>query len=93
MATSVRVSEQDLLDALAASIQGHAPADAKTTSELVDETGIARTTLVEALRALHKQGRLVPHQVKRMGFDGKLKPVPAYTILPPPKAAKKKAKR
>lgn len=81
MATSVRITETELLEALAEATKG-GPDDARTTMELVEQTGQTRTTVTEALRALHRQGRLVVHQVKRQGFDGKYRPVSAYTILP-----------
>lgn len=82
MAAGVRITEAELFAAIAEASSGKDPADAKTTTEIAEETGQCRTYVVEALRALHKQGRLVAHHVKRAGYDGKMRPVSAFTILP-----------
>lgn len=86
MATELRITQDEILATLAEATSGKGPGNAKTTTELQEEMGICRTYVVAALRELHKQGRLVPHQVRRAGYDGKLRPVTAFTILP----AKKK---
>jgi hypothetical protein len=37
---------------------------------------------MEALRKLARQNRLLVYQVKRVGIDGRLRPVPAYAVKP-----------
>lgn len=82
----MRITQSEILETLAAALKSDAPEDARTIRELMRETGEDRSKITEALRALHEEGRLRSYQVKREGFDGKMRPVPAYTILP----AKKK---
>lgn len=82
MASSLSITEAELLDALASAARGDAPEEARTTQELADEAGVPARKVNAALRALHRQGRLVSHRVIRVGVDGRLAPVPAYTILP-----------
>lgn len=80
MANSIAITEAELLDALAAAVHDNAPAEARTARELADELGVALHRVNEALRALHRQGRVVPHRVYRIGVDGRNTPVPAYTV-------------
>ena len=88
MATSLTVTTQDLLDALASAT--NAPEEARTVPELARATGIAEKRVREALRAYQAQGRLGVHRVVRPAIDGRQSRVAAYTIAPAPKA---KAKR
>jgi hypothetical protein len=80
MDTSLGITAAEIIDALTTS--SREPEDAKTVNELVDEHGVCKTTMMEALRKLQKEQRLIVHQVMRVGIDGRRRPVPAYTVLP-----------
>ena len=82
MATIVRITEAEILNALAAAASGNAPSEAKTMTELQDETGVSPLKVQRALKEYQKQGRLAAHRVQRAAIDGTLRWVPAYTILP-----------
>jgi hypothetical protein len=84
--SGVRITEAELLDALAEANVGDGPEDARTLNELIAEHGIARDRMLAALHVCRSQGRLVVHQVSRETLLGRRTRVPAYTILP----AKKK---
>lgn len=89
MATAVTITEQELLDALVASVSGDAPEDARTVQEMVaaSEERLSENRVRKALKAFMAQGRLRVHTVIRPAMDGRLAKVPAYTIRP---AGKKK---
>lgn len=80
MASHLSVTTEELLAALVD--ESSAPENARTTVEIMEETGLCRKTVTQALRRIHREGRLVAHQVKRTSFDGKTRPVSAYTVLP-----------
>lgn len=79
---TVRITEAEILDALAAAAPGNGPEDARTLGELRAETGLSRERLLAALHACRKAGRLVVHQVYRETLLGRRARVPAYTITP-----------
>jgi len=83
---SVVVTEADLLEALATAQRG--AAEGQTAVEMAEATGIAHKRVIMALRAMQKEGRLQVQYGKRLGIDGRLKPVPLYTILAKKKGAK-----
>lgn len=77
---SVRVTESDLLDALASAFTSTAPEDARTVQQMATETGWAVWQVQKALRALHAAGRLACYRVPYVGIDGRRGKIPAYTI-------------
>jgi hypothetical protein len=77
---SISVTESELLDALA-SAQRVQP-DGQTVTEMADATGVDRRKVLNALRVIHKEGRLQVRQAHRLGINGRAQPVPVYTILP-----------
>jgi hypothetical protein len=81
------VTEADLLDALATA--STAPEDARTAQELATSHGVVLSRVQKALRALHVQGRLQCHHKQTVYMDGRRGRVPAYTILPAPKAKRR----
>lgn len=81
MAPVVRVTTQDLLDALVTAT--NAPEDARTVRELSDEHGMTERAVRNALRVFQAQGRLTVHRVFRAALDGRNSQVAAYTIAPP----------
>lgn len=81
-----RVTESELLDALAKAAGGSAPEDARTMQELADAAGCSRRKVQDTLRMFQTQGRLRVHRVRRTRLDGVVQPVPAYTILPAKRA-------
>lgn len=82
MASRVEITTAEILDALAVSRRPNDPEGAKTIQELMRETGFEKTKVTSGVRRLWLRGRVVVHQVLRAGMDGKMRPVPAYTILP-----------
>lgn len=87
MSARLVVTEADLLDALATA--STAPTDARTAQQMAAETGRHLWQVQKALRALHVQGRLRTYRVPHVGIDGRRGMVPAYTILPRPKAKRR----
>lgn len=83
---AIRVTEADLLDALAAASKGTAPSDARTAQEMADAAGITAPRVRKALRQLQAQGRLATHHVRRLDLSGRPQTLPGYTILPVKKA-------
>ncbi len=77
---SERITEAELLDALAEATAGNGPDDARTLHELMGETGIPRDRMLSALRLCRAKGRLVVHSVWRESILGRRVRVPAYTI-------------
>ena len=78
----MKISEAELLDALASASRGVGPEDARTVAEIREDTGFSREKVMAALHASRKAGRLVLHHVERVGIDGRRARVPAYTITP-----------
>lgn len=76
------ITEQEILDALAASLRGSGPAEAKTVLEIAAQTGISEKRARTALQRLKAQGRLQVHRVLRPRLDDTMFPTSAYTILP-----------
>ncbi len=83
---SQKITEAELLEALAEATTGDGPEDARTLLELVGDTGFSPNRVRAALRACHTAGRLVVHYVCRRNIIGQRARVPAYTI----NAAKKR---
>lgn len=81
MEAVMRITESELLDALAAAMPESEP-DAMTVPELAVAHGVAEKRLRAALKVLATAGRLRHHRVMRPTLDGRHAPVPAYTILP-----------
>lgn len=80
--SGIRITEAELLDALAQANVGDGPEDARTLNELIAEHKISRERMLAALHVCRAQGRLVVHQVYRESLLGRRAPVPAYTVLP-----------
>lgn len=82
MAGSVTITQAEILEALAqaATSVTDAPDEAKTAHELAAESSVPHHRVMQGLRELHRQGRLVPHRVRRLGIDGRNALVTAYTI-------------
>ena len=78
----VKITEQELFEALAAAGRGTSPDEAKTANELAEESGITHKAARSALMALKKQGRLVIHTVTREALDGRACRIAGYTITP-----------
>lgn len=77
----------ELHAALAEAAEGTAPEGARTVAELVAELELPEKRVRAALRALHAEGRLRVHRVKRARLDGQRATVPAYTIVPAPRSS------
>lgn len=77
-----RVTESDLLDALAAAASGDGPDDARTAQEMADDAGISVPRVRRALQQLARAGRLESHRVRRPDLSGRVQLLPAYTIRP-----------
>jgi hypothetical protein len=87
------ITETELLDALAQAVVGNGPADARTSAEIRQATGLSEKRVVGALHVLANQGRLQVHRVARRALDGRTIVVPAYTITPAPSTRGTAAKR
>ena len=74
----MRISEADLLDALA--LATVAPAEAKTTAELASELGCSRDTVLAGIRRLASRGCLVVHRKQVSDVIGRPQWCPAYTV-------------
>jgi hypothetical protein len=85
----MRITESELLDALAAATKSEAPEDAMTVKQLAVAGKVPTSRIVKTLHALHAEGRLIPHRVPYVGIDGRNTTVPAYTILPAKKARRR----
>lgn len=77
---SVTITAEDILNALVTA--STAPEDARTMSEIRQETGIGEKRLRAALVTIRDEGRLQVHRVVRRDLSGKPQQVPAYTIAP-----------
>jgi hypothetical protein len=83
---SVTISQQELLDALAAATQ--APEDAMTAEEIAAFANCSTGKVHQCLKAFARDGRLQLHQTIRRRIDGRAQKVPAYSIVPAKKAKK-----
>ena len=79
---TVKITERELLDAIALASRGDAPEDARTVAELCEETGRRGEAVRQALRKLQAQGRLVLHHREARNIAGRRVSLPAYTVLP-----------
>lgn len=75
-----RITEAELLEALARATTSDAPSDARTGPELQKAMGVGEKKLRAALKALAAEGRLQIHRVLRQSVDGRTVPVQGYTI-------------
>lgn len=82
MAQRVSITENDILEALAAATSGRGPDVARTVPELVETTGLSARHVRSALKLYARQGRLEVYRVMRPRVDGPLAPAPAYTVKP-----------
>jgi transcription initiation factor IIE alpha subunit len=78
----VKITEQELIDALALAVGNRGPEEAQTQEEIARASGINVKRVRDAMRGLQAQGRLVVHRVMRPRLDGVLVPVTAFTIRP-----------
>lgn len=76
------ITQNELLEALAAAVPSGGPADARTVGEMSAETGLQEFKIRQALKILLTQQRLTAHRVHRDSIDGRKMSVPAYTIAP-----------
>lgn len=81
---SFRISEAELLEALAASVPGTAPENARTTAELAGDTGIGIARIRAALKQHEREGRLVTHRVLRPRLGGGHAWTAAFTVRAKP---------
>lgn len=79
---AISITENELLDALAAAVGDKGPEEAQTQEEIARTTNINVKRVRLAMKELQSQGRLVVHRVMRARLDGVLVPVTAYTIKP-----------
>lgn len=79
----MRITQAELLDALADAMRGTQIEDARTIPEIAAELGMSVARARAALKVIHAQGRLVVHRATRTALDGRQATVPAYTIQPP----------
>ena len=84
MASRIEVTENELLDSIAAALPT-APKNALTCKELCEATGVSRHYVTKFLGSLAMQDRLGVHRAVRRNVAGYSKGEPAYTILPPKK--------
>lgn len=89
MAT-LEITQNELLEELARYAAGDAPESAKTVQELAFAANISDGVVHKRLKLLQRQGRLRVHRVLRERIDGRMNPVPAYTILPLQRKAAKR---
>jgi predicted ATP-grasp superfamily ATP-dependent carboligase len=79
---AVRITQQELLEAIADASRGTAPKDARTVAELVEDTGCSVRAVRVALQKIAAARRLVAHRVQRQDISGRSVQVPAYTVTP-----------
>lgn len=90
MASHLRITEAELLDALAVAARGNAPENARTVPELAEETGMHQNRIRKALHAFKLAGRLLVHPIYREALDGRRAKTTGYTIAPAPKSRTKR---
>ena len=76
----MKVSTDDILDALRAALQVPDATGAKTGRELMTQLGVSRHILMTMLRKFADDGRLVTVRVQRPDLAGRGSSVPAYRI-------------
>lgn len=81
----MRITEAEVLDALAAAAAHTTPEDARTVEEMATEIGVAHCTIQRALKVFQRAGRLQVHHRRNVRLDGRPCLTPAYTIKPAPK--------
>lgn len=89
----MKITQAELLDALAAAAPGRTADDARTVAEIREDTGFSREFVLAALHAARRAGVLRIHRVYRETLLGHRQRVPAYTITPVAKPSKKPARR
>lgn len=92
MAAGMSISETELLEALSQG-QRPAPPEARTATELAQALGLSRTAIKRRLNALHAAGRLNVWWTERPDTVGRSQRIPAYTIKPAQKSARKSARK
>ena len=78
----MRITEAEILEAVANAYHGTADEDARTVPELAADNGVSRDRVRRALQAMAAAGRLNVHKVCRRGLDGRHSIVSAYTVTP-----------
>lgn len=87
--TRIVLTEADLLGAIAAA-ESVAPENACTAQEIETAIGMSRQHVCKKLRALHAAGRLQLHRIMRVNIAGRTQWVPAYSVVPAQKPARKR---
>lgn len=82
MASSLGITEAEILNALSSALGDKGPAEAMTQEQMARAFGINVKRVRVAMRELQSQGRLISHRVIRTGVNGVSQPVTAYTIKP-----------
>jgi DNA-binding MarR family transcriptional regulator len=92
---SMTISEAEILDAIreAASNSASGPDDAMTIVELAEAMNVDARIVRKHVAALLKSGGMECVRVRRPSMDGRIMPVPAYRLIAPKIAPKKKGKR
>jgi hypothetical protein len=76
----MRVTQDDLLDALRAALTKPANSDGATVQDLTLAMGCSEGKARKALKGLAQQGRLEVLKVYRPSLDGRMFSIPAYRI-------------
>lgn len=82
MSDRIAITQNELLEAVAASITT-GPEDARTIQEIMQETGLSRERVRQALMQYNREGRLQSHPVVRRAIDGHFRKVPGYIVTSP----------
>jgi Asp/Glu/hydantoin racemase len=82
----MKVTQDDLLDALRDALAKPVNGDGTTAGEMADAIGRPVAVIRKALRAVASEGRLEVVMVTRSDLTGRQQTVPAYRIKPKPKA-------
>lgn len=78
----MKVTTDDLLDALRVALEKPSEGDGITVVELANTMKCAEEKVRRTLRVIAGQGRLEVSRVRRPAIDGRLMLVPAYRIKP-----------
>ena len=78
----MKITESELLEALARSMTGVGDVDARTGPEISEATGIPVQRVRTALKRAQTDGRLNTHRVVRRSISGAQMIVVGYTITP-----------
>ena len=76
----MKVSTDDILEALRAALQAPDATGAKTVQELMKELRVSRSDLMAMLHQFADEGRLEAVKVPRRDLSGRLASIPAYRI-------------